>query len=237
MTLVEALAALRAGPDHPEALAALRRELATLAARVTDDPRLRALAVEAVHDKLVDQALAGDLPVIDHPPTYLRQALKWKVLDQRRRDEARRKAAARPPPAPAPAPPPPVDPSVLEVLDRACAVAVRRRDPWQRAPLERAWEQVKRLHLEDVDLKEVVVEAERLDPLDAEAVRLAVQRAHTAHRRAREAVADALVRLGERGEVDADTLAEARQALGRLKRRQIREPSRVSPPCESDHEA
>jgi hypothetical protein len=228
----DVLERLRSDPADGEAWDLIKALLWGLSGDVTDDRSLREPAAETVLHKLQDQAICNDLPEIRSPRAYFRTQLRWRIIDLVRRRN-------RPPP-PKPPPPPPepelLHRDVLQILDDAYKLAIKRRDPWQRHHLEAAWPQILRLHFEDVKLRALVISDGDLDPTDVEAVRKAVQRAHTAHRRTRAAVLESIQWMEERGRIDSDTAADARRAINRLKRRQVRTPPVVSGAEDKSHE-
>lgn len=231
MTPKEALDRVREAPEDAQAWAVIRGELDRLAARLDEDGQLRADAIEAVREKLEDKAMAGDLDPIASPAAYLRTALRNWVISRKRHLAATGRAADRARRAEEEARlrrAPPIDGELLALLGRVYEKAVSRRDPWQRDHLQRAWRQMVALQTERATLRELVIRGDGLDAADEEAVRLAVQRAHTAHRRAREALADALEALVRAGEMDAEAADLVGRTLSRLKRRQDRAGSRVT---------
>ena len=229
MTLKEALDRVRQDPGDQRAWGVIEEALWKLARTITDKDCLLSRSVPVVLDKLQDQALCGDLEVIEYPASYLRRRLNWRIIDLVRkgdRDKALRDRIPKPvPPEPVPIP---LHGDLLRDLELVFERAVTRRDAWQQDHLVRAWGQIKRLLLEDVTLRALLVEEEGLGPSDAEACKRAVVRAYKAHERTRQALREALEDLVGRGKFDAERGARVREALTRLKRRQDRKPPHVS---------
>ncbi len=223
ITLEEAVARVRERPEDGEAWEVVRVWLHKLVRGVTRDEDYRVAAVDFVFENLLDQAQSRDLPEIQSPRSYLRRALYWRVCslarrrkseavaleaERHRREEQRRAEAEQA-----------VFEDAMGVLERAHALAVKRRDAWQQEHLVRAWEQVKELILEDVTLRELVIRDDGLDPEDRAAITRAVGRAHKAHQRARAAVGDALEILIRRDGLDEQEAQAARDTLRKLRRR------------------
>lgn len=231
MTLKQALDRIRVDASDAAAWKLIQTELERLAQSVTHDENFQTQAVCAVADKLLDQALSGDLEPIRAPTRYLRTALRWRVLDavrkQKRKEKALRKVVTSAKTTSGPRMVDPVDPKLFEQMQNVFERALSMRDPWQRHHLERAWGQIQRLHTEPITLPELLIAEDGLDPEDEDAVRRAVQRAYQAHRRCRVALQKALDWLEERKKIDPETAESLRDAIGRLKRCQTRHPSRV----------
>ncbi len=242
MNTKDALDRVRAAPGDPDAWAIIGAELARLAANITANPSYREAAVRAVREKLEDQALSGDLDEVAHPAAWLSKSLRWRVCDEARRHARRERSAERAAEAERARlemearEPEPFGPELLTAMETVFEKAVSLRDPWQREHLARAWGQIQALHTERRTLREIVADAEGIDPSDEPAVGLAVQRAHKAHQRLRAALLGALDTLAERGRIDAEMAAIVRSAITRLKRRQDRAPSGVSRAKDHTHD-
>jgi len=106
--------------------------------------------------------------------------------------------------------------------------ALTLRDSWQRPHLQKAWAQVKRLHLENVTLRDLLVEEHPEYRDDSAELNAAVERAYKAHTRLRAALVSAAEALARAGRQDVDPAA-VREVVGRLRRRQPRSPVRSAP--------
>lgn len=225
MNLTDAMERVRQAPEDAEAWAVIRTAVEQLAARETSEADLREDAVRRVLEKLEDRVLTGDLPAIHAPWPWLRKAVHWRVCDVVRRRDTRARHDAREAEkraAEARARPEPIPPETWLGLERVFEVAVRRRDAWQKDHLRRAWPQVKRLMEENETLREIVIRDESLDPTDDDAIRRAVQRAHKAHERTRQAFREAVAWMEHARHLDPDEAADLLRAIQHLKRRQTR---------------
>lgn len=234
MNAKEALDRVREDVGDAEAWRVIEAELGRLARGITTNTSFADAAVRAVRAKLEDQAIDGDLEEVTHPTAWLSKALRWRIVDESRRQERagklaekaaeaerlRRELEAREPD--------PFGDRLVEHMEEVYEKALSRRDPWQRDHLARAWRQIRALHGTRRTLKEIVAADDGIDPADADAVRLAVQRAHKQHQRARADLLDAVDALVAQRKLDADTAALVRGAITRLKRRQDRTARGVS---------
>ncbi len=212
--------------------------LRRLCARITRDEALQEAAVDAVMTKIGEQIRDNDLEEIDAPEAYLSNALRWRIRDELRRRERkqkginREKASGKLDPTNI-APPGPDVPDVIELLDKLVERVIERRDPWQRDHSVKAWRQVRRLHEENITLRALLIE-EGIDPDDSEALRLASQRAYKAHERLRIDMDAAIPSFSRSEQLDAETVQLIRSSIQRLKRRQTRPRSGVSPAGEKN---
>lgn len=236
MTLKEALDRLREDPgcsERGECWEVVRLGLQRLCARITRDEALQEAAVDAVRTKIGEQIRDNDLEEIDAPDAYLSIALRRRVIDAvRRRDRQqkalnREKASGKLEPTDI-APPGPEVLDVVELLDKLVKRVIERRDAWQRDHSVDAWRQVRRLHEENITLRALLIE-EGIDPDDSEALRLASQRAYKAHERLRIDMDAAIPSFSRSEQLDAETVQLIRSSIQRLKRRQTRPRSGVSP--------
>ena len=233
MTVTEAIGALRDDVSDGAAWAAVDAFLAAAAARATERPDWRDDVVHKVRERLEDKLLSGDLPPMASPAAYLATAARNRVRDLVRRAEvAARHAAQAPPPPPEPDP---FDDGGVELLDDLVEKLVRRRPEPYRDHLRTTWEEVRRLTLEPVTLRTLVLASRAPDPTDEEAVRKAVQSAHQAHTRLRKDLLTLLDTLdrAQGTSFTAEQRVRARDLVGRLRRRQEAATSRVSPSVES----
>ncbi|GDX83811.1 hypothetical protein LBMAG42_56220 [Deltaproteobacteria bacterium] len=241
MTLAEALETLRTDIHNAsqaarvlEAQDTLHRELQRLVRRVTQSSEYWEPAALSVADKLVDQALSGDLPEIPAPALYVRTALRWRVLDLVRRAEVAKRDIARQ--------------EMQAAIDAADAEAAKRREvAWTslramyaivrraleerfREPNDVAMETLWHIHERGLTLKEVLV---RLDPgleVDEVALERAAARLHKAQQRLRAAIkAEAAAQVAA-GRLPEETGEDILWLLATLRRRRpIALASSVSP--------
>ncbi|MFN7145612.1 MAG: hypothetical protein ACK4YP_17685 [Myxococcota bacterium] len=234
MNAKEALDRVREAPDDGAAWRVIEAELARLAQGITSNTSFAEAAVRAVRAKLEDQAMSRDLEEVTHPAAWLAKALRWRIVDESRRQERAGKLAqkvaeeARRRQELEIREPEPFGPRLVAAMEEVYEKAVSRRDPWQREHLTRAWRQIQALHTTRLTLKQIVAEDDAIALADEEAVRLAVQRAHKQHQRARADLRDALDVLAGQRKLDPEMAALVRGALTRLKRRQDRTAGDVS---------
>lgn len=220
MTPLDALARLRTDPGEAAAWRSVRQELDRLVRGVTSDSWRWPQVAAKVLAGLEDRAISGDLPEIRSPAAYLRRALTWRLRDQIRREEAEKRALERRPGEATVAEPSVMllDPDAFEALQPVFNRARARREPHQRAHLDRAWPQILRLHTEPVTLPQLAMEEEGISADEPEQVRLACQRMHKAHARCRQALGEALDWMIERRLVDPDEASELQESIERLRR-------------------
>jgi hypothetical protein len=171
-----------------------RSALAVMVQGVTSNSEHWEAAVLSVADKFEDQAISGHTVEIRHPKTYFRQALKWRVLDLIRKDEARvkvededrirraaelakeeekaRKAALWP------------------AIDEVYAVVFRLTDLRYRPAVQRAMESLRLIHRENLTLKEALLKVQPAlaEATDPDALERAAAALHKSHQRLRQAI-------------------------------------------------
>jgi DNA-directed RNA polymerase specialized sigma24 family protein len=227
MTLGDALRESgRAGAARAAAVAELRKELGRLARRISENHR-----DDVLQDVLLRIVAGPPIPVLGGRDaqirSYLRRMLHHRYVSYLRgemRLEKRHRAAARelidlvaPEQEDTES-----DGATFEevagrargILDGAFAAAVEARDERYRAPLKVAWRQILELHDGKIDMPALLQRDEGVrDDADADEKRRAAARVHTAHRRARNAVADAVQHLRDCGELSAEDARAAEAYL------------------------
>ena len=171
-----------------------RSALAVMVQGVTSNSEHWEAAVLSVADKFEDQAISGHSEEIRHPKTYFRQALKWRVLDLIRKDEAsiraeeeerRRRAAelaeeeekAR-------------KAALWLAIDEVYATVFHSADHRYRPAVQRAMESLRLIHREDLSLKEALLKVEPAlsEATDPDALERAAAALHKSHQRLRKAI-------------------------------------------------
>lgn len=221
MTLVEAWQRLREAPGDGEAWAELERLSREVSgwrgvvAEHRDDARQRALGQLARRFKDGDAPpLAGEAVV----RTYVGRSVVRSSIDLHRKAKRQaRVAQAADAPRPQEPGPPEVEEGAWADLDTLAAAATRARQEAYRPHLQRAWSQVRELHLTPITLRELVARDEHIPAHDAPALEAAVARAYKAHERMRGDLLDALNR--KRRDWGEDRTAAALTAIGLLRRR------------------
>ena len=222
MTLLVAWEGVRTDPDDGGAWGVITARLEALSHNGRVVAALREDAVSKVKVNLVRRAQDSDLPPLPGEGSveaYLRTSVIRASIDLLRREqgqfrierrnaqlevERQRLDAATEVPA-----------GAWDTLEVVFERAVKRRDPWQRPHLVKAWGQVKRLHLEHVTLREILAAEHPALAGDEREMGAAVERAYKAHTRMRAAFLEALATLR-----DPDVeVAAMRQVIGRLRRR------------------
>lgn len=224
MSLYAAIVELQEGPDRQRAARELRAALGSVG--------LRRGAIDAFHADAVQGAL---LKLLEGArPTRTSDAAVRSFLGvmvkNRQVDLARR--AGRYVPTDVPPEPPPGTPATdepepdLDELDRrsrellrlAFAHALEQRSSRYRPTLEQSWRELQAL-MDGVTVQELLGQQLGLPPDSPEWTR-AVYRMHTAHKRAREALADATEALIAAGKISSEDASLARANLSRLRTRQ-----------------
>lgn len=171
-----------------------RSALAVMVQGVTSNSEHWEAAVRSVADKFEDQAISGHAVVIDHPKTYFRKALYWRVLDLIRKDEVRRKAeeelgkkSAEEEAAKAEAA---RKADLWLAIDEVYATVLRSADHRYRPAVQRAMESLRLIHREDLSLKEALLKVEPAlaEATDPDTLERAAAALHKSHQRLRQAI-------------------------------------------------
>jgi len=172
-----------------------RSALKVMVQGVTSNSEHWEAAALSVADKFVDQALSGHTVEIRHPKTYFRQALKWRVLDLIRKEEAkkkgeeeerRRRAAelakeeekAR-------------KAALWPAIDEVYATVFHSTDHRYRPAVQRAMESLRLIHSEEEpSLKAVLLQIEPalVEATDPDTLERAAAALHKSHQRLRKAI-------------------------------------------------
>ncbi len=185
MTLGEALRALVADGQDPDAWETVLSELTGLARSPSVVPEHREESVMDTLERLLGLVhRPGWVAGLDHPEAYVRRMLANRSRDLYRREKRRRDKEARGPAPVAPsAPPPPMpDAARIEELYRK---ALSRRQPRYRHHLETAWADLERV-LGGATLSEALA-ARGEEPTDK-----ALTSAYKAQERLRKAMLDVI---------------------------------------------
>ena len=224
MTLHEAWEILRGDPSNPEALVVLLTGLEQYSHGRRVVAAHRDDAVSKAKANLLSRVRGGDLPqlVPAQVGAYLQRTVVNASIDLLRKEErqklivAKAEAAAREKLRVELARE--VPDTAWPTLEEVFAKAMTMRDAWHRPGLQRAWEQVRRLHFESVTLREILGEENPSWLQDAGEMDAAIERAYKAHTRLRGALVEATHALKRAGKViEPDAVL---QVIGRLRRRQ-----------------
>jgi hypothetical protein len=219
--LTEALERWRLDPTDGAAAGVVCEGIDALASSLKFAPRVREEAAGRVTEEVWAKVHNGALaePVL-HAAAWLKQRLKWRALDVLEGDKPR---PLPPPPPPEPPPGPFETAENLALMEQLFASAVRVREESYRAHLEAAWTLCQAWHLGPHTLQELVRASDDAVGLTHEAdLRRIYDRTTRAQARLRDALHDAVDRLGRRaradGGLDEEDTLDAHRLVNELRR-------------------